>query len=182
MCPRAERREKDGMLNLIIGGAGSGKSAFAEALVRKLPGQRVYLATMEARDEESLARIRRHREQRAGHGFVTVECGHALGQLRVPEGANVLLEDLSNLLANERFGPEGGGTAAVRHGLDSLRTHCGQLTVVTNEVFSDGCDYAEETLAFMRELAALNRELAAEAGLVVEVVCGLPNVLKGELP
>ena len=45
------------MLNLIIGGAGSGKSAFAENLIQRLPGQRVYLATMEPFDDECRARI-----------------------------------------------------------------------------------------------------------------------------
>lgn len=170
------------MLTLVIGGAGSGKSAFAEELVQQFPGKRIYLATLEARDPESLDRIQRHRKQRAGNAFTTVECGHGLDGLRVPAGANILLEDLSNLLANERYSPEGGGTAAVQRGLEHLLAYSGYLTVVTNEVFSDGIEYEEETLCFMRDLAALNRELAACAELAVEVVCGLPNVLKGKLP
>ena len=170
------------MLTLIIGGSGSGKSAFAEALVQKLPGERIYLATMSASDRESLRRIARHRRQRENLGFVTLEQPLRLWEAAVPAGANVLLEDLSNLLANEMFSPAGGGVDAVRRGLDPLITSCGNLTVVTNEVFSGGTEYAEETLAYMRNLAVLNRELAGRADLVVEVLCGLPNVLKGELP
>ena len=57
---------------------------------------------------------------------------------------------------------------------------CANLTVVTNEVFSGGSDYEGDTLHFLRELAALNRELAARADRVVELVCGLEHVLKGE--
>ena len=63
------------MLSVIIGGAGSGKSAFAEDLVCRLPGQRLYIATMTSKDAESLQRIARHREARAGRGFQTLERG-----------------------------------------------------------------------------------------------------------
>ena len=170
------------MLTLIIGGSGSGKSAFAEELVQKLPGERIYLATMWASDPESLRRIARHRKQRETLGFVTLEQPLRLWEAAVPAGANVLLEDLSNLLANEMFSPTGGGIDAVRRGLEHLITSCKNLTVVTNEIFSGGDKYEGETLAYMKNLAALNRELATRADLAVEVVCGLPNVLKGELP
>ena len=71
---------------------------------------------------------------------------------------------------------------AVRKGLRALLERCGNLTVVTNEIFSDGVEYEGETLAYLRNLARLNRDLAGEADLVVEIVCGMPNVLKGKLP
>ena len=170
------------MLSLIIGGAGSGKSAFAEGLAKRLPGPGVYLATMAAKDPESLRRIARHRAQRRDLGFATLEKALCLTDTELPEGANVLLEDLSNLLANEMFSAEGGGLDAARRGLAALAERCGNLTVVSNEIFSGGADYEGETLRYMKNLALLNRELAERADLVVEVVCGLPNVLKGELP
>ena len=94
----------------------------------------------------------------------------------------MLLEDLSNLLANEMFHPVGGGPDAVRRGLRALMVRCENLTLVTNEIFSDGGRYDEATERYLRNLALLNRELAGEADLVTEVVCGLPNVLKGKLP
>ena len=168
------------MLNLIIGGAGSGKSAYAEALVCRLAGPRLYIATMEARDAESRARIERHREQRRGLGFVTLERGTDLAAAPVPPGCNALLEDLPNLLANELFSPAGGGMPSLRRGLEALLSACGSLTVVTGEVFSDGVAYPAQTRDYMRQLAALNRELAARADFVAELVCGLPNRLKGE--
>ena len=55
------------MMILIVGGAGSGKSAFAEDLLIKLSGDkmsRFYIATMEPYGEEAAARIRKHREAR----------------------------------------------------------------------------------------------------------------------
>ena len=170
------------MLNLIIGGAGSGKSAFAEKLVCTLPGRRVYLATMTATDQESLERIQKHRVQRSGLGFETLEHGMDLAGASLPQGANVLLEDLSNLLANEMFNKAGGGLDAVRDGMKALHSRCRSLTVVSNDIFSDGVQYGEEVQEYIRNLAELNRMLAADADLVVEIVSGLPNVLKGELP
>ena len=170
------------MLNLILGGAGSGKSAFAERLVCSLSGPRIYLATMTATDGESLQRISKHRQQREGLGFETLERGTAITGIPVPPGTNLLLEDLANLLANEMFRPEGQGLSAVQDGLLFLAEQCRSLTVVSNEIFSDGINYEGETLRYLKNLAQLNRMLAAEAELVVEIVCGLPNVLKGRLP
>ena len=54
--------------------------------------------------------------------------------------------------------------------------------MVTNQVFSGGADYSGETLDYLRALARIDRALAARAGCVVEVVCGLPNVWKGACP
>ena len=170
------------MLTLIIGGAGSGKSAFAEALVCRLPGKRLYLATMLPHGAEGRARIEKHRAQRAGRGFETLERGLDMEHAAIPAGADILLEDLSNLLANEIFDPAGGGVDAARRGIEHLISKSDNLTVVTNEIFSDGADYDAESLRYMRLLAELNREIAARADLAVELVCGLPNVLKGELP
>lgn len=170
------------MFAMIIGGSASGKSALAERWAASLPLPRIYLAAMQVLDEESRARVERHRAMRAGKGFETIEAPTALWNTDLPTGATVLLEDLSNLLANEMFSPEGGGSEAALRGVQSLLARCEHLILVTNEVFSGGTDYAGETEDYLAELAWLNRTLAAEAGAVVEVVCGLPNVLKGALP
>ena len=170
------------MLTLVIGGAASGKSEFAERLVLSLPGRRVYLATMEALGEESAARIRKHRLQRSGKGFLTLERCRDLGGLEVPAGANILLECMGNLLANELYSPQGGGSAAVLGGVERLCGRCAHLTIVTNEVFSGGKDYEGDTLRYLRELGRVNRALAEKADVVAEIVCGCANVLKGRLP
>ena len=111
-------------------------------------------------------------------GFQTVECYVNLSAAPVPDGANVLLEDLGNLTANELFRPDGRGQDAVLEGVAALRERCRHLTIVTNEVFSGGRDYAGDTLDYLRALADLNRALARDADRVVEVICGQPNVLK----
>ena len=168
-------------MTLVIGGAASGKSCFAEEWVMRLPGKRIYLATMEALDAESEARIARHRLLRAGRGFETLERSLDLSHCAVPDRANVLLEDLPNLLANEMFRPGGGGEAAALEGVAALRSRSENLTVVTGELFSGGAQYSPETLAYLKALAHVNRALAAAAESVVELVCGVPNILKGEL-
>ena len=91
----------------------------------------------------------------------------------------MLLEDLSNLLANEMFSPAGGGPGAAEKGLFALAGRCAHLTVVSNEVFSGGTEYAGDTLDYMRALADLHRAIARRADLVVEVTAGLANILKG---
>ena len=96
------------MLTLVIGGAASGKSEYAESAVLELPGHRIYLATMQAYDDEGRARVEKHRRNRADKGFETVEQSVNLEEAipRIPAGSNVLLEDLTNLVANERYRPE----------------------------------------------------------------------------
>ena len=120
------------MFTLIIGGAASGKSALAERAAQTLPGEKVYLATMEVFDAESRARVARHRAARAGKGFQTLEQPTAVDLTPLPAEANVLLEDLSNLLANEMFSPAGGGAQAALRGVEALERRCANLTVVTN--------------------------------------------------
>ena len=167
------------MFTLVIGGAASGKSEYAELHGTRLTGRRIYLAAMRPWDQECLGRIARHRLLRRDKGFETVERYTDLAGLALPAEANVLLECMSNLTANELYDPEGGGEEAVLRGVEALLSQCRHLTVVTNDVFSGGTAYGECTLRYLRALARINRALAARADTVVETVCGLPNYLKG---
>lgn len=172
------------MTALVIGGAASGKSAFAEQLAVSLSdGPRCYIATMQPFDDECRARIQRHREQRAGKGFATLECFTGLHRAVPPEKSTVLLECVSNLAANELYSPDGAGDGAVEaivEGVRSLRRRCEHLVIVSNEVFSGGSSYAGDTLHYLRVLAQVNRLLAQEADEVYEIVCGLPICHKGK--
>ena len=165
-------------MTLILGGSASGKSEYAEVHVLGLEGPRIYIATMEPFGPEAGARIARHHAMRRDRGFETVERYRDLGTTPLPPGANVLLEDLGNLTANEMFHPA-GDVESILPGVERLLARCRHLTIVTNEVFSGGQDYEGDTLRYLRELARINRSLAGRADRVVEVVCGLPNVLKG---
>ena len=166
------------MILLVIGGSGSGKSAYAEARTAAFPApKKYYIATMRAWDAESRRRVERHRAQRAGLGFETVECPLHLGGFAPEADAAVLLEDLPNLLANEMFG--GGDPDRILPDVLSLAEKCALLTVVTGDVFADGVTYGAETEDYIRRLALLGREIAARADTVVEVAASLPCCLKG---
>ena len=113
---------------------------------------------------------------RAGKGFQTVECPYDLASASGCAGSVVLLEDLSNLLANEMFlrpDPTRAGSR-ILDGLEVLRKSAAHLVVVTNEIFSDGMPYTEETEEYLRNLGMLNRRLAAAADEFYEVVYGIP--------
>nr|WP_297282941.1 bifunctional adenosylcobinamide kinase/adenosylcobinamide-phosphate guanylyltransferase [uncultured Agathobaculum sp.] len=173
------------MLILVTGGAASGKSAHAERLVcEAAPSSRLYLATMQPFDTAAQARIARHRALRQGKGFETVERPlNLVGLAFARRYDGILLEDLGNLLANEMFAPDGAGDAAfgsILAGIAHLQDCCETLVVVTDEIFSDGLDYPPETARYIRDLAALNRALGAQADAVYESVCGILLPLKGE--
>ena len=172
------------MLTLIVGGASSGKSAFAEELLLKSDASvRVYLATMEPYGSEAAERIARHREARRGKGFVTLERSRDLAGAEVPSGSAVLLEDLGNLCANELFSPDGAGenaADAILRGVAALRERCRDLVIVSNEAGTDGARYDADTLRWLGTLAYLHRALARDADAVCEV-CALRVIwYKGE--
>ena len=96
------------MMYLIIGGSGSGKSAYAEELLFSLPdaGKKYYIATMQVYDEESRRRVQKHRKQREGKRFYTIEQPvHVSGALTQMDAGkkSAMLECVSNLVANEMF-------------------------------------------------------------------------------
>lgn len=96
------------MMYLIIGGSGSGKSAYAEELLFSLPdaGKKYYIATMQVCDEESRRRVQKHRKQREGKRFYTIEQPvHVSGALTQMDAGkkSAMLECVSNLVANEMF-------------------------------------------------------------------------------
>ena len=174
------------MMTLVIGGAASGKSEYAEGLVlASACDKRIYIATMAPLDQECLERIEKHRRMRAEKRFETLECYMDLASVTVPADSVVLLECMSNLCANEMYSPHGSGDRAVDailRGVEHLKEQCGDLVVVSNEVFAGGSCYEEGTMAYLRQLAQINRMLANLADNVCEVACGIPVYYKGKEP
>lgn len=178
------------MTTLVIGGSGSGKSEYAERLAVRLAKEapRYYLATMQVWDDECLARIERHRKQRAGRGFVTVECPRDLGKIEAATldiGGTILLEDLGNLAANELYAPGAdlvAAEAAILAGVEHLTAVSGHLVIVSNEVCTGGANYAGDTDLYLRLLGRLHQRIAHQADAVCEVIGGLPYYYKGRNP
>lgn len=170
------------MLLLITGGSGSGKSRYAEDRTVLMGKKRIYLATMYPYDEECRSRIKRHQDMRREKGFESVECYTGLAGIRIEPGADVLLECMSNLVANEMYREGGAGentAKAVLEGIVCLQKRASNLIVVTNEVFSDGMEYNSQSQDYLSCLGKINKTMGRTADEVVEVVYGIPVLWKG---
>lgn len=173
------------MMILLTGGSGCGKSTFGESLVLKFPLPRYYVATMRPYGEESQRKIARHRELRKEKRFETIEKQTDVGEIVLPERGTVLLECLCNLSANEMFDDDGNERdpfEKIVEGVHRLNAQAENLVLITNDVGSDFEDYSESTMRYVNLLGRLNAAFAREADVVCELVCGIPIVLKGELP
>ena len=166
------------MITLITGGSGSGKSSYAENLLTSFPGgNRIYIATMFPYDQESFARIDRHRAMRAEKQFHTIECYTGLKKVKLPPKAHVLLECMSNLVANEMFQEDGAHEDTVEEilaGIDNLASQAEELVIVSNEIAADGVCYDPESQCYQQYLGRINVEIAKKACQVTEVVYGIP--------
>ena len=167
------------MLVVVIGGSGSGKSEYAERRVLAAGDMpRYYVATMEPFGPEAQKRIERHRVLRAGKGFLTVERACHLEQLQLPAGGAVLVEDLSNLIANEIWSASGRGfsqhlAGEVCDGVLRLLAEHDLVVVVGNDIYRDCGEPTAETEPFAALLSAVQMFLAGRADEVTEVVCGI---------
>lgn len=206
------------MLHIVYGGSASGKSSYAESFAMSLQGEGrlLYIATMYPYkwntteiDPETMQRIERHRAMRADKGFDTVECYRHVEHIVAKRQDVLLLECMSNLLANEMYlepDSDDGGLAEtmsevektgvgmsetlspvsnkIVQALIDLSTRVQELVIVTNDVFSDGgsLTYDESTREYVKNLAEINCALARVAETVTEVVCGIPVIVKKNHP
>ena len=176
------------MLELVTGGSGSGKSAYAESRIceynRQAPKPLFYIATMFPYGEETEKKIERHRMLRKGKGFETLEWYTGLRQhLQAGslQGTDVLLECMSNLVANEMYMESGAGChaeQAILEGIRELNQQCSNLVIVTNEVFSESVPDSPEMKEYKRILGRINCEIAAMADQVTEVIDGIAKQKK----
>ena len=165
------------MLVLISGPNSSGKSLFAEGLISRTGGDRFYIATMVPQTEDNRRRIEKHRAQRQGLHFTTLELPYGVGSAPVTPGSAVLLEDVSNLMANAFF-DRGRGPEDVLRDILALSRRCSLLVAVTiSGLSADG--YDGETADYIAALTSLNQALLREADLAAEMRDGNPDYRKG---
>jgi len=164
---------------LVLGGARSGKSRYAESLFTALPPPWTYVATAQAGDAEMAQRIDLHRGRRAAP-WQTVEAPHDLAFAldRAPAGAPVLIDCLTLWLSN-RMLADADVDAEIDRLEAALDRRAGTVVLVSNEV-GFGIVPDNALARRFRDLQGrLNQRIAARADRVVLVVAGLPLVVKG---
>lgn len=182
MTGSPEHQPKLPALSLILGGARSGKSRLAEGLVTATALPRHYIATAEAWDDEMRARIAQHQSDRGANWTTWSEPRDVAGVLaQIPAGQVVLMDCATLWLTNEILA-DADIPARVAALLIALAACASPVVVVSNEVGWGIVPDNALARAFRDHQGRLNQQIAAQAGLVVAVMAGLPMVLKGSLP
>ena len=167
-------------IELIIGGARSGKSALAERRAIDSGLAVTYLATATAGDQEMAARIAHHRQRRPPHWQTAEEPVELAAALHAHAGADrlLLVDCLTLWLSNLMLGP--GLEPERSQLLDSLDRLPGRIILVSNEVGWGIVPINELARRFADEQGRLNQEVAARSARVTLVAAGLPLELKGD--
>lgn len=165
---------------LVLGGARSGKSRHAEALIAGLPAPWLYIATAEILDAEMHERVAHHRARRDGR-WQTIEApfdlAATLASARTPVLVDCLTLWLTNLILAER------DIEAAFAELDAAFDNASvPIVMVSNEVGLGIVPDNSLARRFRDEQGRLNQRIAACADHVVFMAAGLPMVLKQGLP
>jgi adenosylcobinamide kinase / adenosylcobinamide-phosphate guanylyltransferase len=165
---------------LVLGGARSGKSRYAESIVMASPPPWTYVATAESFDDEMATRIADHKSRR-GHDWQTIDAPLDLaGALAaLPRSATILVDCLTLWLSNLMLA--GRDIEAEIARLEAaMLAHEAALVLVSNEVGSGIVPDNALARRFRDFQGQLNQRVAARADRVVLVVAGLPMIVKGQ--
>ncbi|MDY8109540.1 bifunctional adenosylcobinamide kinase/adenosylcobinamide-phosphate guanylyltransferase [Fulvimarina sp. 2208YS6-2-32] len=165
----------------VLGGARSGKSAYAERRARDTGLSLTYLATSQIFDAEMAERVSRHRSERAGDGWTTIEeplaLGETLSRVAVPGG--VVLVDCLTLWVTNLMMAERDVSADVDRLVGLIEGGLGGPVIfVSNETGLGIVPDNKMARDFRDHAGRLNQRIAAVAGEVVFVAAGLALVLK----
>lgn len=166
-------------LTLVLGGARSGKSTYAEGLVRLLPPPWIYVATAQAADGEMRDRIGRH-QRRRGSGWTTLEVPLDVPKALTSEACDhpALIDCLTLWLSNLMHSGRDIEHETDRL-LEALAASAAPRVVVSNEVGLGIVPDNALARAFRDEAGRMNQRIAAAADCVMFVAAGLPMILKG---
>lgn len=171
------------MIILLTGGSKNGKSYIAEKIVESIDyNYRYYIATMEPYCEEALVAINRHKKMREQKGFITIEKYTNIHEIELEKNSIVLLECICNLCANEMFSDTINPIDKILNGINLLTEKTNTLIIVTNQVGDDGLNYEFLTSEYIKNMGIINNFITEKSDCVIEVVYGIPFILKGEMP
>ena len=187
------------MIVLVVGGAKSGKSMFAQNLSKSLNeslknpisgqldgeierevGKVYYVATMNPYDLEDLKRIENHLREREGYGFNTIEETLNMSKVSslIKEEDTVLIDSITSLVTNYMFrGKEFYKDVSddILSGILEIINNSKNVVIVSDYLFSDSIQYDCYTENFRKEIGVVNRKLAKIADTVVE--CSYGNII-----
>ena len=187
------------MIALVVGGAKSGKSMFAQDLAKSLKesfniyleedldselkkknGKLYYVATMNPYDLEDLKRIENHLKEREGYGFNTIEETMDIIKVSkiIQKEDTVLIDSITSLVTNYMFkGKDFFKEVSndILSGILEIINVAGDVVIVSDYLFSDSIQYDCYTESFRKEIGVINRKLAEFADIVVE--CSYGNII-----
>ena len=179
----------------ISGGCKNGKSRYAQYLAQAqqpaLNGypektSLYYIATMRPVDSEDHERIRRHRNDRGGRGFATVEQPVDIENIlqKCDKDGSFLLDSLTAVLANEMFLPDRSvnenAAEKIKNGLSRIMNNIENIVTVSDYIYSDAFIYDELTEKYRKSLAEIDRMAAKNCDVVLEVAYTNVIVHKGK--
>ncbi|MFT6024292.1 MAG: adenosylcobinamide kinase/adenosylcobinamide-phosphate guanylyltransferase [Ascidiaceihabitans sp.] len=168
-------------LSFVLGGAASGKSVIAENLILNSKLMPIYVATSRVWDAETKNRVKVHKSRRDAT-WTTIEAPFDLSpalQSAIPE--NAVLIDCATMWLTNHVLDENPLDVAQSQLFAALDDCTAPVVIVSNEVGQGIVPDNALSRQFREAQGRLNIALAARADLVVQVVAGLPNVLKGTL-
>jgi adenosylcobinamide kinase/adenosylcobinamide-phosphate guanylyltransferase len=165
-------------LTFVLGGARSGKSRYAEALITALPPPWIYVATGEALDAEMGERIAAHRARR-GNGWTTLDAPRALAATLSQHATAPVLVDCLTLWLSNLMMADAAIEDEIERLVAALAKVPGPVVLVANEVGSGIVPDNALARRFRDLQGGLNQRIAAVADRVVLMVAGLPLILKG---
>lgn len=168
--------------HLILGGARSGKSGYAEAQAKQTQLAVVYLATAQALDGEMDDRIAQHQQDRPDH-WLTIEeplnIAKCIRQHSTQE--SVVLVDCLTLWLMNVMHHELDLTETVNELLDALRQAKGQVILVSNEISMGVVPMGELSRQYVDNLGRLHQQVAKQAEQVTLMVAGIPMSVKPQV-
>lgn len=170
---------------LVYGENNSGKSKFSEDLLRRYAGENVYIATMIPFGADGAERIKKHRNMREDLNALTIEdpylenVNSLFNEPNVLVGSNIIIEDISNLVANIMFNRDESPYSIVEK-IEKLKKICKHIILVSIKDLREE-KYDGETALYIRTLNDINNILKDISDTVIEMIDGRPKVLKGEL-
>jgi adenosylcobinamide kinase/adenosylcobinamide-phosphate guanylyltransferase len=183
--PEPQSLNRRGRIVLVLGGARSGKSTYAQRLAEQWWARPLYLATAETLDAEMVARVNLHKQKRGARWACVEETLDVAAVIRreTPPRDGILLDCVTLWLSNVLL-KEGEPAIQARKEdlIAALRTNPTDVILVSNEVGMGVVPDSELGRQFRDLQGWMNQDLAAVADTVVFVIAGLPLVLKGSNP